>query len=87
MAGRVKTVPKLIISKEPDVKALQASLEEHILQVYQDISRGSSRHVISADAPAAGDIENGELRLQDGVAKRLYTKMGGALYYVTLTAV
>jgi hypothetical protein len=83
----MKTRPNLVASKEPDVKELKESLEEWMRQVFQDISRGSSTHIIKASAPAVGDIENGEIRLQDGVNKRLYTKMDGTLYYITLTGV
>lgn len=81
----MKTRPNLVASKEPNVKELKESLEEWMRQVFQDISRGSSTHMIGASAPAVGDLENGEFRLQNGANKRLYTKMGGTLYYVTLT--
>jgi len=77
----------LVISKEPSIKELQIAVEEHIKNVFQDLSRGSSTHVINSAAPAVGDIQNGEIRLQDGTNKRLYTKMGDALYFLTLTAV
>ena len=81
------TKAKLIIASDADTRALQIAVEEHVLNVYKDISRGSSTHVIVTSAPAAGDIKNGEIRLLNGTNKRLYTKMGGTLYYVTLTAV
>ena len=78
---------KLIVQKNPDTNALLIAVEEHVQDVFQDISRGSGTHVRNANVPAVGDLNNGEIRLQDGVNKRLYTKMDGTLYYVTLTAV
>ena len=83
----MRTKIKLIISDEPNIRALQIAVEEHVKNVFQDLSKGSSTHVIVTSAPATGDIENGEIRLLNGTDKRIYTKMGGALYYATLTAV
>jgi len=37
--------------------------------------------------PAVGDLADGEILFCNATNKRVYARMGGALYYVTLTAV
>ena len=79
-----------ILPKPPDdgwAGALTRALDEAFSSLHKDLRYGAATHRVLEDAPAAADVEEGEIVfVDDGIGGlAIYTKLNGTLRSGTLT--
>ena len=73
-------------SAEPWLAGLVKNVRAALLNCYFDTRYGASTHRVFSVAPGLTELEEGEIVfMDDGINRRLYTKLNDSLRFVTLT--